>query len=1068
MSDGPAKSQSFVTRAKTFSSVAAGFVMLVGVLVLIGWLFDLERLKSGYGPITMKANAAISLMLAAVSVWTLRASNPYQKLGQICAAGAGLIGFVTLSEHITGWNLHIDQLLFAEAPGALATTSPGRMGITASSCFVLYGIALFLLHRRRAVSIAQALSIIAGFWAFLAIIGFTYQTQALFGISRFTGIALPTAMALFVLCLSILAASIKQGMLSVVSDETAAGIMTRRLVVVAVSVPFVMGWLRLAGQRAGYFDLGFGTALSVSVLTVIFLFAIWRAGIRLQEVEQRRLATEAVASEGEERGRRQAALIDLSYEPIFLWDLTSGIIEWNKGCEQLYGYSEGEAIGRRSHELLRTEFPVSLQNYQEALDHEGSWSGELRHITKDGREVLVESRQQLIWSQSQRLVLETNRDITERKSREQQLAEQREWLRLTMHASRMGTWTRELDTTGRVDWSPELEQLFGFAPGEFPGTEEAFIELVHPEDRQTVSQAVADAIKNRTDYDVEFRYFTIGGRMGWMLGRGSASYDAAGRPIRLAGLGWDITERKLAERAQAQLAGIVESSEDVIISKTLDGIIDSWNGAAERLFGYSAQEAIGNSITIIIPHERLDEERLILERLRKGERLEHFETVRMAKSGQRVDLSLTVSPIRNQHGAIIGASKIARDVTERRRAERERERLLLQERSLRAEAERIARLKDEFLATISHELRTPLNAILGWATILRKGAPNQSTADHAIEAIERNAKSQAQLIEDLLDVSRIIAGNLRIDFKPIAISSVIKAAMDSVQPAAEAKEIHLQIIVDPLADTIRGDAERLQQVIWNLLSNSIKFTPRGGHVTVKVERNGSDAQLTLTDTGEGISSEFLPFVFDRFKQADGSSTRKHGGLGLGLAISRHLTEMHGGTIEVHSDGEGLGSTFRIRLPLADVSAIDSSNVVAVNEAPLARDQTRLDGIRLLIVDDHVDAREMLRVILEECGADVTTASSTRDTLAVLSGLRPDVIVSDIGMPGEDGYDLIRKVRALSAEQGGTTPAIALTGYVRVEERMRALAAGYQMFVPKPVEVEELSAIITTLVRRGAG
>jgi len=399
-----------------------------------------------------------------------------------------------------------------------------------------------------------------------------------------------------------------------------------------------------------------------------------------------------------------------------------------------------------------------------------------------------------------------------------------------------------------------------------------------------------------------------------------------------------------------------------------------------------------------------------------------------------------------------------------RNVAREREKLLRRERLLRADAERSARLKDEFLTTISHELRTPLNAIIGWSSLLRRGTLDQAMTERGIAAIERNATSQAQLIEDLLDVSHIVSGNLHLDVKPITLSAVIKAAMDSVQPAADARGIQLHTIFDPAVDQINGDAGRLQQVIWNLLSNSIRFTSREGHVTIKVEGADSMAQITVTDTGEGISEEFLPFVFDRFKQADGSITREHGGLGLGLAIARYLTEMHGGTITAASAGKGRGATFTIRLPLAIVAG-----VVAVNSAKEAatelppRELPDIQGIRVLVVDDDADTREMLRTVLERHGARVTTASSARDTLAVLPALKPDVLVSDIGMPEEDGYALIRRVRALSSEQGGDIPAIALTGYVRVEDRIRALAAGYQMFVPKPVEIGELSAIIADLV-----
>ncbi len=395
--------------------------------------------------------------------------------------------------------------------------------------------------------------------------------------------------------------------------------------------------------------------------------------------------------------------------------------------------------------------------------------------------------------------------------------------------------------------------------------------------------------------------------------------------------------------------------------------------------------------------------------------------------------------------------------------------LLAREQTLRAEAENANRVKDEFLATVSHEVRTPLNAILGWATLMRSGKIDASTAQRAIEAIERNAKSQAQLIEDLMDVSRIISGKMRLDIKPIAVTAIVKAAIDSVRPAAEAKNIRMEMLIDPAADKLSGDEGRLQQIIWNLLSNSVKFTPSGGTVQVTVSRKDSFTQISIHDTGEGISPEFLPHVFDRFKQADASTTRKHGGLGLGLAITRNLTELHGGTIEAESEGEGRGATFTVRLPtsaeVSPVRSVESESKDAANEASAISDPPSLTGIRILAIEDDPDSRELLRVVLEGFGAAVATASSAREGLAAMSGWRPAVIVSDIGMPDEDGYTFIEQVRSLDASQGGNTPAIALTAFARVEDKTRALEAGYQMFAPKPVQANELAKMVARLVGR---
>jgi PAS domain S-box-containing protein len=773
-------------------------------------------------------------------------------------------------------------------------------------------------------------------------VGYVYQAEQLYEIAHYTGIALPNSLSLFVLGLGLLAARVNSGITSVLSSAHVGGLTARRLLLIVVIVPFLLGWVSVLGQRLGYFDVGLAIALLVMLVIFVFMIAIWRSARKLSEIEKLRIAVELELREKEEGLWRLANLIDLSYEPIFTWHFDDGIMEWNKGCEQLYGYDRSEAVGKTSHSLLKTEFPSSSANeYLETLQQTGQWSGVLKQLASDGREVWVESRQQVIESEGKQLVLETNRDITD----------------------------------------------------------------------------------------------------------------------KLRG-----------EESTIRLAAIVASSNDAIIGKTLEGIITNWNDGARRIFGYSEEEVVGQPINILIPDDRQDEEPKIIERLKRGERVDHYQTVRVRKDGQKIDLSLTISPIRNALGQIIGASKIARDITEHIRLQAERERLLQQAQTAREQAEKANRVKDEFVATVSHELRTPLNAILGWSSMLLSDKLKGADARRGLETIERNARLQAQLIEDILDVSRSISGKLRLDIKPVELISVIRAAVDAVRPAAQGKDIQLQLLLDPAADHVQADATRMQQIIWNLLANAIKFTPKRGFVQVKLDRVESRAQVTVTDTGEGISPDFLPFIFNRFQQGDGTTTRRHGGLGLGLAIARHLVEMHGGTIEAASEGLDKGATFTIAFPLVAVRSASGSLVspqpisTAQESHSNGKAQTSLKGLRILAIDDEPDVRDMLQTLLQDCGASVLTASSAQEGLEALAAWKPHVLISDIGMPDEDGYSLIRKIRALTPEQGSDVPAIALTGYVRVEERMRALEAGYQMFVPKPVETNELISIIDDLCR----
>ncbi len=608
-------------------------------------------------------------------------------------------------------------------------------------------------------------------------------------------------------------------------------------------------------------------------------------------------------------------------------------------------------------------------------------------------------------------------------------------------------------------WNKNLEEITGYYAEEIERLTP--LDLVPNEEREKVERSFM-SVFDLGEANIETRLVTKIGRSIPYLFR-ARSIVVDGRPC-LIGNGVDISVIKHGEAAAAYLASIVESSDDAIISTDLDGTINSWNNGAQRLYGYTASETIGNPVTMLLPPVRMDEEPRILELLRSGERIDHYETIRRRKDGSDIDVSLTVSPIQNQAGEIIGASKTARDITERKRAEAEREQFLAREREARAEAESANRLKDEFLATVSHELRSPLNVILGWARLLSDSQPSEDQLEHGLEIIERNAQAQARLIEDLLDVSRIVSGKLSMQTRPVLLNRMIEGVVSGVRPSAEAKGIGLSLNKSPGDISIIGDADRLQQIIWNLLSNSIKFTPDGGWIEVDLKSVDQHVEIRVRDTGRGISPEFLPHVFDRFRQAYRTDAGARAGLGLGLTIVRYIVEAHGGSVTAESPGVGQGSTFTIILPMAPAS---SAPIPAIE-----RHQSRfkpgalpsLDGVRVLVVDDDEDARDVLKAVLENYGAEVTTAASGKQALDFLAADKFDVLVSDINMPGIDGYELIRRVRALKAEEGGRIPAAALTAYARAEDRVQALQSGYQMHIPKPIEPAELEVVVATLAR----
>ena len=542
-----------------------------------------------------------------------------------------------------------------------------------------------------------------------------------------------------------------------------------------------------------------------------------------------------------------------------------------------------------------------------------------------------------------------------------------------------------------------------------------------------------------------------------------------------------VARRKAEEDLRKQsdwLRVTLSSIGDAVITTDVEGHVTFMNRVAESLTGWSQAEAMERSLTeifqILNEQSRQPVENPALRTLDAGTivRLAN-PTVLIAKDGTECPIDDSAAPIRNEQGEVVGAVLVFRDISQRTRMELERERLLASAQAAQKEAEQANRLKDEFLATASHELRTPLTAVVGWSRLLRTGKLDAENSARALESIERNATLQTKLIDDLLDVSRIITGKLTLDRRPIEIAHVVSDSVNTVRPAADAKNITIETSFDAEAGPVLGDANRLQQVVWNLLSNAVKFTPKYGRIEVALERVDSEVQVSVSDSGEGISSEFLPYVFDRFSQGDGKSTRSHSGLGLGLAIVRQLVELHGGTVKAHSDGPGRGATFKLRLPVLSINRVPGKSAprdltltrAIVSDGLSIECPPRLDGVRVLVVDDDSDTRQMLKAVLSECQADVITAASAAEAIREIEQRKPDVLVSDLGMPEQDGYELIKQVRETESADAVRIPALALTAYAKAEDRVRALAGGYQVHLAKPVEPAEFVLVVANLAGR---
>jgi PAS domain S-box-containing protein len=540
----------------------------------------------------------------------------------------------------------------------------------------------------------------------------------------------------------------------------------------------------------------------------------------------------------------------------------------------------------------------------------------------------------------------------------------------------------------------------------------------------------------------------------------------AGSVADAVSLALEENERRRTEAAlresEERYRRIVETALEGIWAIDAQGNTTYANPRMAEMLGYSVEELLGRNAFDFAHPDDANPANQEWDQRRQGVS-SRPELRFLRKDGSPLWAQCSAKPLLDEAGRFVGAFTMVVDITERKQAEAEREELLLRERRARTEAETANRIKDDFLATVSHELRTPLNAMVGWVHLLRSGGLDAATTERALDTIERNIRAQAQIIDDILDVSRIVRGSLALAFQPVDLAAVLQHAIESLHPAAQSKGIAIHTVFETSESEVTGDPDRLQQVAWNLLSNAVKFTPRGGRVEVRLRHQGDDLRLEVADTGEGISPEFLPHVFERFRQADSSADRMHGGLGLGLAIVRHLVELHGGTVSAESPGKGRGARFTVTLPAASARPALEPSAQALKDP----DSPPLAGLRLLVVDDDLDTCEAMSLLLSRAGARVVTAASAAEALAAIERSPPDALIADIGLPGEDGYSLIRRLRAgADGDVRGVRgiPALALTAYARAEDRERALAEGFQAHLPKPVDAEALLAALTETVK----
>ncbi|MFM2313753.1 MAG: hypothetical protein RLZZ04_3029 [Cyanobacteriota bacterium] len=1092
------------------AQIASVTAILVGCLVLLGWSFDIAFLKSVIPQAaTMKANTAVGFILAGISLGLQtrnRQTILITRLAQGCAIAVSAIGLLTLCQYLFNWNLGIDELLFQDNAISPDTVYPGRMGDNTALNFSLTGLALYLngQRTRRSYYVAQSAIFISAAIALLAVVGYVYNVEVFYRFIFYSSsMAIHTALTFLVLCIGILALQKKHGWIQIVTSNFLGAVVARQLIPAAIALPLLLGWLIRQGQLAGWYDPNFGLSLMVISLIVILLGLIGRSAAIINKIDgDRKRSSDRLRSSEE---RLQLALAGAN-QGTWDWDLKTETLTWDDRCKEIFGLPPDFPVTYEWH--LNALHPDDRERVFEAAvialrDHI-EFHEEYRTFHPDGTMhwILARGRGYYDGTSEPERMTGTVMDISDRKQAESAFIRTNGILQTVINGTRDVIYVKDLQ--GRYVLANQAAAIW------LNKTVESMLGqddlALFPDDVARRIQITDQQVIENEEFITYEEQLLKGDELRSLL---SAKYpwrNELGEVVGLIGISIDVTDLKQAEadlkESNEYIQILYEISRDLLSTYQPLSLVDVLFDKLKPLIGLD-----------IYFNYLLDKEKQKLhlmfhggiseEMAREIEWLEIGQAICGTVAQQRCQivqpnlqqstdpktelvrsLGLTAyscQPLISQ-GKLFGTlgfgsftrteftpaeTKLFQVICDRIAIALERSELISSLQQQTEELTSANRLKDEFLAALSHELRTPLNPILGWTKLLQVQNLTTVKSKEALLTIERNVKQQIALVDDLLDISRVVQGKFQLSSQPADLVAILKMADDSVRFTAIAKSITLEFHYPADSITrVMGDETRLQQVFWNLLSNAIKFTPDGGNVDIWLEKVQNTAQISITDTGIGIAPEFLPYVFDRFRQADGSTTRRYGGLGLGLALAKHLVELHGGTIEAESSGESKGATFKVKLPLLAELLPESTsfNLPATSNLQTSSiDSSSLAGIRALVVDDEPDNLDLIDFILKQEGAIVTTVTSGTEALEIVSKNPPDILISDIGMPEMDGYELLQQIRALSSQQDKPVKAIALSAFAQQEDQEKAIAVGFQVYLSKPVNLTDLVTAIAAQV-----